>query len=259
MAVDEEIEMKHIFLMLAALVLATGQAFAGEAAFCAPAQEYIDVVETVNVQVPVTTYVDQPYQYQTTRMVPVQQQVQVPQGRWVTETRTVPCTRTVYETQAYTDYETRTIRRPVTRMRQVTRTITENETRTVCETVYDQVCDTCTGKMRKVPRQVNRTVVVPVKRKICVEEPYTDTVKERIRVPVQRTRQVAREVPSTRQVTERRWVTETACRTVTTMQPVQETAYGTRKVPVTTMRQEQRQIVRRIPAPAPAPCDTTCG
>lgn len=255
--------MKNTLMACAALIMAAGLANAGEAAFCPPppppVQSYMDVVETVTVQVPVTTYVEERVPCVTTRMVPVQQQIQVPQGRWVTETRTVPCTRTVYETQAYTDYETRTVSRPVTRMRKVNRTITENETRVVNETVYDRVCDPCTGKTTKVPRCVSRTVVVPVKRKICVEEPYTDTVKERIRVPVQRTRQVAREVPSTRQVTERRWVTETACRTVTTMQPVQETAYGTRKVPVTTMRQEQRQIVRRIPAPAPAPCDTTCG
>lgn len=205
------------------------------------------VVETVKVQVPVTTYVDEPYSYQATRMVPTQQQVQVPVGRWVTETRSVPCTRTVYETEAYTDYETRTVSRPETRMRNVTRTVRENETRMVNKTVYDRYCDPCTGKSRRVARTVSRAVVVPVKRKVCVQEPYTVNVRERVSVPVTRTRQVARQVAETRQVQERRWVTETENRTVTTMKPVQETVNATRKRAVTTMQEQERQVTRRVP------------
>lgn len=230
--------MKYTLAALAALIVMAGQAVAVDGAFCPPAQQYMDVVETVKVQVPVTTYVDEPYTYQTTRMVPTQQQVQIPVGRWVTETRSVPCTRTVYETEAYTDYETR----PETRMRNVTRTVRENETRMVNETVYDRYCDPCTGKSRRVARTVSRAVVVPVNRRVCVQEPYTVNVRDQVTIPVQRTRQVA----ETRQVQERRWVTETENRTVTTMQPVQETVNATRKKAVTTMQEQERQVTRRV-------------
>lgn len=165
----------------------------------------------------------QPVMQTRTRMVPEQQVVQVPRQRWVTERRTVPCTRTVYVNEPYTTYETRTERRPETRMRQVTRTVRETERRTVNETVYQSYCDPVTGQRTSCPRQVARTIDVPVKRKICVQEPYTVTVKHKVRVPVTKYRRVARTVQATREVTERRCVTEMVPQTVTVMRPVVET------------------------------------
>ncbi|MCD8352306.1 MAG: hypothetical protein LUC93_17015 [Planctomycetaceae bacterium] len=241
--------MKKVLAAVAALFLSAGTVFAVEAAYCAPVNNYVDVVETVKVQVPVTTYVDEPYEYQATRMVPVQREVQVPTGRWVTETSTVPTTRTVFETQNYTAYETQYVSRPETRMRTVNRTVRENETRYVNRTVYDRVCDEC-GRSRRVARTETRAVVVPVNRRVCVQEPYTVNVREAVQVPVTRTRQVARSVPATREVTTRRWVNETSTRTVTTMQPVQETRTATRKRAVTTMQEQERQVVRRVPTDA---------
>ena len=245
--------MKSRLTVLLAVALLAGRAWAIETgAYCPPAQQWVDVVETVKVQVPVTTYVDEPYTYTTTRMVPTQQVVNVPQGRWINERRTVPCTRTEYVNEPYTVYETRTERRPETRTRRVTRTVRETEQRVVTETVYDRSCDPC-GRSIRVPRTVTRTVSVPVKRKVCVEEPYTVNVKHCVRVPVTKYRRVARSVPATREVNERRYVTETVQRTVTTMRPVQETVNATRKRAVCTTREEERQVTRRVLVPAPAP------
>lgn len=213
--------------------------------FCPPAERWVDVVETVQVQVPVTTYVDEPYEYKVTRMVPTETEVDCPQGRWVTERRTVPCTRTVYENEAYTAYEPRYEMRPETRTRRVNRTVWENQTRTVTDRVYENVCDSC-GRSRRVARNVCRTVTVPVKRKVCVEEPYTVNVRHRVMVPVTKTRRVARSVPSTREVVEQRYVTENVRRKVTTMRPVEETRYSTRKRAVCTNQTVDRQVVRRV-------------
>lgn len=162
---------------------------------------------------------------QTTRMVPVTREIEVPRGRWVTETRNVPCNRTIYVNEQYTKNVSKWERRPVTRTRRVTKTVCENETRVVNETVYDTACDPCTGRARRIPRTVTRTVTVPVKRKICVDEPYTAYERRRVTVPVTKTRRVPRTVTETRQVQERRWVTEMVKERVTVMQPVTETCY----------------------------------
>lgn len=248
--------MKIRLTVMLAVALLAGKAWAVETAYCPPTMQWVDVVETVKVQVPVTQYVDEPYTYTNTRMVPTQQVVSCPQGRWVTERRTVPCTRTEYVNEPYTVYETRYERRPETRMRNVTRTIRETEQRIVTETVYDRSCDPC-GRSIKVPRTVSRTVSVPTKRKVCVQEPYTVNVRHAVSVPVTKYRRVARTVPATREVNERRYVTETVQRTVTTMRPVQETVNATRKRAVYTTREEERQVTRRVQvpvaAPAPAP------
>lgn len=241
---------------IVALVTAVSTHAVG-ANYCAPAERWVDMVETVQVQVPVTTYVDEPYQVRSTRMVPVDEYVMVPQRRWVNETRTVPCTRTVYETETYVVNETRYENRPQTRYRKVNRTVREMEARTVTRKVCEQVCDPATGRTRTVTRKVCDTEMVPVKRKICVEEPYTVNVRCPVTVPVTKTRRVARQVPATRQVSERRCVTDMVRQKVTRMQPVEETRTVMRKKAVCTTRTEERQVVRRVRAPEP-PCDP-CG
>lgn len=181
---------------------------------------------------PTIQYVDETYQTTRTRMVPVTREIEVPQRRWVTEMKTVPCTKKVYVNETYVVNETRYVNRPETRTRQVTRTITESEERQVTDRVYEEICDPATGRTRRVARDVCRTVVVPVKRKVCVEEPYTVSVKQKITVPVTKTRRVAKTVPSTRQVAERRCVTEMVKRQVTVMQAIQEPCTAVRRVPV---------------------------
>lgn len=180
-----------------------------------------------NACYPVTPPVACPPQpIQVTRMVPVTREVEVPRGRWVTETRNVPCNRTVYVNEQYTDYKTKWERRPVTRTRRVNRTVYDNETRMVNETVYETSYDPTTCRTCRVPRTVTRAVTVPVKRKVCVDEQYTDYERYRVQVPVTRTRRVAKTVTETRQVADRRWVTEMVRERVTEMQPVTETVYA---------------------------------
>ena len=204
-------------------------------------------VRTVNVQVPVTTYVDEQYPVKVTRMVPVEREVSVNCGRWVTEQRQVPTTRTIYVNEPYTAYETRYQTRPETRTRKVAKTICVNETRQVCKKVYDKVCDPCTGKTTKVARTVYNTVNRPVKRRIYVDQEYTVNVRCPVTVPVTKTRKVAQRVQSTRMVSERRWIPETATRKVVTMEPVVETRMETRRRAVCTLQ------TRQVPV-APSPC-----
>ena len=250
--------MKRIAFVLVGIAMAAGHACAMDTLACPPAERWVNVYETVQVQVPVTEYVDVPHQETYTRMVPVQTQVTEPRQRWVNETRTVPATRTIYVDQPYTVNECRYERRPVTRYRQVNRTVRETEARQVCRTVYDRVCDPCTGKSRKVARTGYETKMVPVKRKICVTEPYTAYERERVMVPVTKTRRVAQQVACTRQVVERRCITEMVPRTVTTMRPVTETRTVMRKQAVCTTRTENRQVARQIRVPAPAPAAPVC-
>ena len=172
---------------------------------------------------PTVQYVNQPYTVNVTRMVPVEREVTSSCGRWVTERRQVPTTKTVYVNEPYTVNVTRYRNQPETRTRQRTRTVRETEVRQVNETVYDRVCDPVTGRQVRVARNVCRNVTVPVKRKVCVDEQYTVRVRVPYTAQETRTRRVAKTVPSTREVCERRWVEEPVTQRVTTMQPVVET------------------------------------
>lgn len=228
-------------ILLVVLAAATVRGRAMEANFCPPSG-CPEGVATVGVQVPVTTYVDESRPVTVTRMVPVETEVEVPRGRWVNERRLAPTTRRVYVNEQYTVNETRVRTRPETRTRRVTRTIRDTETRQVNETVYDRVCDPATGRERRVARTVCRTVTVPVRRKVCVDEPYTVNVRYRETVPVTRTRRVARNVQDTREVCERRYVTEMVREKITTMQPVTETRMETRRRAVCTTQTIQSPL-----------------
>lgn len=207
--------MRCALSMLIVTIMAAGCSFAVE--YCPPQGCPPPAQPIANACAPA------PQVCQRTRMVPVECEVDVPRGRWVNVRRTVPCTRTVYVNEPYTTTEVRYERRPERRTRRVSRTVTEYETRTVNETVYESVRDPATGRTCRVPRTVCRTERVPVKRRICVEEPYMVNVRHRVTVPVTKTRRVARTVPSTREVTERQWVTEMARERRTQMRPVVET------------------------------------
>lgn len=217
--------MKTRLMAALVLVMIVARAYAVEANYCPPAG-CPDVLTTPVVQTP--QYVTESYPVNVTRMVPVEREVEVPRGRWVTERRQVPSTRTVYVNERYTVNETRYRTRRETRMRQVNRTVRDYETRQVNETVYDEVCDPVTGQTRRVARTVCRDVRVPVRRTVCVDKPYTVKVRYAETVPVTRTRRVARTVPCTREVRERRWVTETVRQKCTSMEPVVETRMETR-------------------------------
>lgn len=238
---NEDSVMKTALMTACVLAMAIVPAFAVDSTYCPPVG-CPQPPQTVSVQVPVTEYVDEPYTVNVTRMVPVEQVVEVPQGRWVTERRQVPATRTEYVNEPYTVNVTRYETRRETRTRQVNRTVRDYETRQVNRRVYERVCDPVTGRSRRVARDVCDTVTVPVKRRVCVDEPYTVNVRYPVSVPVTRTRRVVRQVPTTREVCERRWVTNTVRQTVTTMQPVVETQTAVRRRAVVTNRIVERPV-----------------
>lgn len=247
--------MKKALALALSAALTTGSAFAFNCAPnpcpvpCPPQEKWIEVCETLQVEVPVTEYVDEPCEVKVTRMVPVEEEVEVCESRWITETKTVPYMKKVYEYEEYVVEVPRTERRPETRTRQVTKTICEDVPKTITETVYDEICDPVTGKMCKVPRTVTRTVMVPKKRKICVDEEYTVMVKCKVMVPVTKRRKVCREVPATKEVCERRLVKETVTKKVTVMRPVEETQTVMRKRAVCTTKTVEKQVVKRVKVP----------
>jgi hypothetical protein len=150
----------------------------------------------------------------STSYCPTTRTVQVPCRRKITERVMVPCTRTEWVNETYTTTETRWATRPDTRMRKRTTTVVENRPRTVNRRVWSQTCDEC-GMPRSVCTTHRVTEIVPVRRRVCVDEPYTVNVRYKISVPVTKTRRVKRQVPSTREVVRTRYVTEMVDRTVT--------------------------------------------
>ncbi len=225
---------------IAAAVVISGQAFAVE--YCPTP------VVPATMQVPVTTYVEEPRQYTVTRMVPNTRTVQVPQRRAVQERVQVPCTRTEWVNETYTTTESRWSTRPETRMRKRTTTVIEEQPRTVRRRFSRDVCDEC-GRSRRVHETACVTEMVPVRRRVVVDEPYTVNVRYRVNVPVTKTRRVARQVPATREVMQTRYVTEMVNQTVTEMQPVSQVMGYTVRRPVTTYQT----------VPAPAPVAPACG
>lgn len=234
------------FAVVAAFVFMTA-AHAGQPNVCPPSGCPDYGQPNYQIQMPVTRMVDVPYTVNVTRMVPVERDVQVPRGRWVTERRTVPDVRTEYVNERYTVNETRYRNERQTRTRPVQRTVCEYVQRQVTETVYRTVCDPATGRNVRVPETVCRTVTVPVNRTITVDEPYTVNVRVPYTVPVVKSRRVARQVPTTREVTDRRWVTEMVTEKVTTMQPVNETRVETRQEAVCTTELVNQPIGAPVP------------
>ncbi len=231
---------KMIAVLSACMFIAVSYANAGQ--FCPVGVECAPVptMQYITEQVPVTT----------TRMIPVDRQVMVPKTRWVYETRQVPCTRTEYVNEAYTVYEPRYERRPETRMRRVTRTVRETEAREVARTIYENSCGPC-GQNVRVARKVYETKYVPVKRRVCVDEPYTVNVRHKVSVPVTKTRRVARQVPAMRSVQERRCITEMVPQTVREMRAVTETRMESRQRAVCTTQYVERPVVQPV-------CGPTC-
>lgn len=238
---------KSILLSLVAIVVFAGVARAGQPNVCLPTgcPDYGN--QSYQIQVPVTKVVDVPETVTYTRMVPFTREVDVPRGRWVTEWKTVPATRTVYEKEPYTTTETRYEYRPETRMRRVNRKVRDVEQRQVNETAYTNVYDQNSCRWVQVPRNVCRTISVPVTRNVCVEEPYTVRVRVPVQVPVTKYRKVAKTVPCTRQVKERRWVTETVRQKVTEMRPVTESRVQMRKQQICTTELVNQPIGAPVP------------
>ncbi|MCD8350427.1 MAG: hypothetical protein LUC93_07445 [Planctomycetaceae bacterium] len=221
---------------------------------CPPVEKWVEVCETVTVEVPVTEYVDEPCEVTVTTMTPVEEEVEVCEGRWVEEMTPVTVMKTVRECETYVVNEARYETRSETRMRTVRKKVCETVMKTVYDTVCEAGCDPCTGQTTRKRVKVARQVPTTVTKTVCVQEPYTVNVKCKIMVPVTKTRQVCRQVPETQQQCTRRWVTETVKKKVTVMRPVEEKRTVMNKRAVCTTKMVEKQVVRRVKVPVEPGC-----
>ncbi|MCC8191316.1 MAG: hypothetical protein LIP77_11910 [Planctomycetes bacterium] len=246
--------MKRMLALGCVVTMTVGSALAIDCNPCPPAEKWVDVCETVQVQVPVTEYVEEPVEVKVTRMVPCEQEVTTYENKWTFELKCVPYMKKEVVCEEYTVNEPRTDYREETRYRTVTRVVCDYEEKTVIDKVCEEVCDPVSGRIRKVYRDECRTVTVPVKRKVCEEVPYTVKVPCKVMVPVTKTRKVVREVPSTKEVRTPKCIKVPVTRKVTVMKPMIETQTVLRKKAVCTTRTVEKQVVRKVRVPVEPGC-----
>gem|GEM_PF-2241980 len=250
--------MRKLFLLAAAAVAVSGFAAANDPCNpCPPKMKWVTVCETVKVEVPVTKYVEEPCEVKVIRKVPTQVECEEMVTKWEYEEKTVPVTRTVVECEEYTVMVAKKEYRVETRTREVWRTIVECEDKTVKKTVYDEICDPCTGKITKVARTVEEVVPVKVKRKVCETEEYQVKVPCVTEVPVTRTREVKKCVEETKTVRIPKCVKVPVKKTITVMKPVEEIKTIMRKRAVCTTEIVEKQVERRVRVPVEPACPPT--
>ncbi|MCL2000637.1 MAG: hypothetical protein FWG74_04310 [Planctomycetes bacterium] len=245
---------KLLVVMCAAALMGSAVWAASPCNPCPPREKWIEVCETVQVQVPVVEYIEEPCEIKVTRMVPREKEITVTKGKWVFETQIVECMKQVVECEEYTVNQTRYEMRPEIRTRQVKKVVTEEVERQVVRRVCEDICDPETGKMRKVWNEVCETVKVPVRKTICVDEEYTVKVRVPVVVPVVKTRQVKKQVPITREVRTPKFVQYQETKKIQVMEPVTETETVMRKRAVRTTKTVDKQVIKRVKVPA----DPTC-
>ncbi|MDR2391646.1 MAG: hypothetical protein LBE84_08215 [Planctomycetota bacterium] len=228
-----------------------------------PREKWVEVCETVRVRVPVVEYVEEPCEVKVNRMVPREQEVSVNAGKWVFEESEIQDCKKVVECETYTVNVTRYETRRETRVRRIPQVVCEEEEKTVVARVPEMACDPATGRMIRTWREECRTVTVPVRRTIMVEEPYIVEVKYPVQVPVVRTREVVREVPVVRKIRTPKYVCDVRKKTVKVMEPKVETQTVMRRRAVKTYRTIEKQVTKRIKIPVapelcqPDPCRST--
>lgn len=252
--------MKKLVLAAAVAVVFSGFALANDPCNpCPPKMKWIEVCETVQVEVPVTTYVDEPCEVKVTKMVPTQVECESFETKWEYEEKCVPVQRKVVECEDYTVMVKQKQFRTETRMKKVWKTVVDCVEVPVCKTVYDEVCDPCTGKVTKVPRTVNTVTTKQVKRKVCEEVPYEVKVPYYCEVPVTKTRKVTRCVEDTKIVRVPKAVKVPVKKMVTVMKPVEETKTIMKKKAVCTTKTVEKVVTKRVQVPCePAPCTPAC-
>lgn len=247
--------MRKILACVLMATLGAGSVFAFDAcnpcppAPCPPKMKWVEVCETVQVEVPVVTYVDVPCEVKVKKMVPCEQEVDAYETKWINETKMVPVKRRVYEDEEYTVMVTKNECRTETRVRKVPQYVCETVEKQVWETVCEEVCDPCTGEIRVVKNKVCKTVPVEVRRKIYVEEPYEVQVLCKVKVPEVRTRRVCRVIEEMEEVCVPKCVKVPVKKTVTVMKPTYETQTVMRKQKVCTTQTVEKQVVRKVQVP----------
>jgi hypothetical protein len=246
--------MKKLCLGAMAAALFGASAFAVD--YCPPQEKWMDVVETVQVQVPVTEYIDEPCEVQVTRMETDMQEVACTVPEWTYETKQIYEMVPVITCEEYTVDAYRTEMRTETRMRKVKRYIYEEQEKVITKRVCENVCDPVTGQMTNVYRDECETIMVPVRRKVIVEEPYECKVPVKVRVPVTKTRKIKTMVQQVREVRVPKCVQVPSTKLVKVTRPVVETQTVMRKRAVRMTKTVEKQVTRRVrvpvePCPAP--------
>ncbi len=226
--------------------------------YCPPQEKWVDVVETVQVQVPVTEYIEEPCEVQVTRMEVVEEEVPCTVPQWTFEIKQVCEMVPEVTCEEYTVNVYRTEMRTETRMRRVPTYVCEEVEKVVTRKVCEEVCDPVTGQLRNVYREVCETIMVPVRRKVMVEQPYECKVPVKVCVPTVKTRQVKRMVPVTKEVRVPKCIQVPSTRLVKVSRPVVETKTVMRKRAICTTKTVEKQVTRRVRVPEPCPPAPVC-
>jgi hypothetical protein len=246
--------MNRILLAAMAAVLFAGVAAAYDPCNPCPPKpcvtyKWITVCETIECEVPVTTYVEEPCEVQVTKMVPTQVECERMVTQTIYEEKTVPVMRTVYECEEYTVNVKKKEYRMETRTREVKRTVYDCIEEEVCKIVYDEVCDPCTGKITKVAREERVMVPKKVKRVVCEQEEYQVKVPYYVDCPVVKTRQVKKCVEDSKVVKVAKCIKVPEKYMKTVLKPVIETKTVMKKRKVCTTKTIEKQVTRRVKVP----------
>jgi hypothetical protein len=224
------------------------------------------VQETVRVEVPAVEYVVEPVEIEVRTMTPVEEEIDSFELVYEEVDKEITVNRIVQECVEETVQVKKRELVPETRTRQVWRSVVKFEKRPVCRTVYDIICDPCTGKETRVARTVETVIEVPVRSKVCETEEYIAKVATWKEVPVTRIRVVEKCVP------EKKVVKEKVCRKVpvkkkvTVMRPTTVKKTVNQQKKVCTTKTVDKKVWRRVQVPCepepvcpnPPPCQT-CG
>jgi len=199
---------------------------------CPPKMKWITVEEMVEVQVPVQTWVEEKQMVKYTEMQETQEQMNV------------KVNKTIWVDEEYDCYEYVTRQVEFQGTRKVAQKVCEMVEKTVKKTILvccpGDPCNPC-AKPKRVKQVVTETILVPVYKTVCVDEPYTYTKCVVDTVPVKRTRKVAKCIEEDKVVT------------VTKCIPVVKEKEVTVKKCVTVMETRQQCVRKRVQVPCD-PC-----
>ena len=253
-----------VWAMAAAFALGCGSAFAacgpvcrGQDSACPkpPKMKWIKVTETIMEKVPVQRWVEEEVEVPCIQRKMAPREVEVMVKRPVVEEVAGTTRKQVWEEEQYESCEYRDVKIECQSVKKICKKVPVCEEKKVERTVYEDVCDPCTGQMRRCPKKVVDTIQVQTYKRVIEEVPYTYTKTIKEKVPVTKTRKVCKwvEVPCTQQVTRMVPTKETT----TQMEAVEETVMVKQMVRkcVTDYVEKPRCVVKRVCVPVEDPCN----
>lgn len=220
---------------------------------CPPPMKWVTVCETVQVEVPVKTWVYDDVEVECTVMKPVEKEVQYTVNKCVMENKTVMVKKKVMRDEEYTKMVKKTIMQPKTMTRKVAKIVCEEVTKEVDKVYWDEVCDPATGKITKCKRVEKECVPVTVKKKIWVDEEYTVNCPVVIEEPVKCIRKVPCYVEEEKCIQVPKTVCETKTKKVIVMEPAKEKKIVKQKRCVTTTKTIEKVVQKKVQVPCEPP------